>query len=174
MKEQEFPRARPDCLSRQLDDEVVVYDPQRHIGHCLNSMAAAVWKLCDGHNSPSQIATALSRQLSTRVDQPVVLLALQQLADVDLLVQPELPLKPPSRRVAMRRMGMAAAIALPLITSIVAPTPASSATCLPNGARCTSPSQCCSGLCGPLSGICGSILSKKRPSTLDATPKRLR
>jgi Coenzyme PQQ synthesis protein D (PqqD) len=72
MKEPHFPRARADYLSRELDDEVVIYDPQRHEGHCLNSTAAAVWRRCDGNNPPSQIAGMLSRQLSARVEQPVV------------------------------------------------------------------------------------------------------
>jgi hypothetical protein len=157
MKERQSPRARVDCLSRELEDEVVIYDPQRHEGHCLNSTAAAVWKLCDGRNSASQIAEVLSQQLSSRVDQPVVLLAVDKLAEAHLLVEPDRPVAPPSRRVAIRRIGLAAAIALPLITSIVAPTPAHAATCLHGGAACFSSAQCCSGLC---LGTC--ILGKPR------------
>jgi hypothetical protein len=148
LRERQFPGARVDCLSRQLDDEVVIYDPKRHQGHCLNSTAAAVWKLCDGKHSPLQIAEALSRQLSVRVDQQVVALALERLADARLLAEPEASVESPSRRVALRRIGVAAAIALPLITSIVAPTPANAAaTCLHNGAPCTTAAQCCSGIC---------------------------
>jgi coenzyme PQQ synthesis protein D (PqqD) len=162
MKERPFPRARVECLSREFDDEILIYDLQRDAGHCLNSTAAAAWKLCDGNNSPSQIARTLSRQFSAEVDESVVLLALDQLADAHLLVKPVVGAKRFSRRVAIRRIGMAAAIALPLVTSIVAPTPAHAASCRPNGAPCTSPAQCCSGLCGLLSGICGNILSPKR------------
>jgi hypothetical protein len=148
MKERAFPRARVDCLSREFDDEVLIYDPQRHEGHCLNSTAAAVWRLCDGSSSPSQIAIVLSRQLlSARVDQPVVRLALEQLADAHLLIEPEVPTKLPSRRFAIRRIGIAAAVALPLITSIVAPTPANAATCLHGGMPCSSAAQCCSTVC---------------------------
>ena len=148
MRERQLPRARADCLSRQLDDEVVIYDPQRHQGHCLNSTAAAVWKLCDGKSSPLQIAEALSRQSVAPVDQQVVELTLQRLADAHLLiVGPKASVTSPSRRVALRRIGVAAAIALPLITSIVAPTPASAATCLHGGASCSTGAQCCSGLC---------------------------
>ena len=162
MKIGRFPRARPDCLSRQLDQEVVIYDPQCHQGHCLNSTAAAVWKLCDGKSNASHIAKALSRQLSAQVDQRIVDLALQQLAHAHLLVKPKEQPESPSRRVAIRRIGIAAAIALPLVTSIVAPTPAHAASCRPNGQPCSSPAQCCSGLCGFFSGICGNILVKKR------------
>jgi len=162
MKERALPRARKDCLSRELDDEVVIYDPQRHEGHCLNATAAAVWKLCDGKNSASQIAVIVSRQFSTQVDKPIVQLALERLADAHLLVEPASPARRLSRRVAIRRIGIAAAIALPLVTSVVAPTPAHAASCFPNGHPCTSPVQCCSGICGLLSGTCGSILSPQR------------
>jgi hypothetical protein len=154
MKQRESPRARLDCLTRELEGEIVIYDPQRHAGHCLNATAAAVWKLCDGHNNPSEIASALSRQLSAPVDQTVVLLALQRLADVHLLEEPQVPLRP-SRRVAIRRIGVAAAIALPLITSIVAPTPANAASCFHGGHACAVGPQCCSGICLPVTGCLG-------------------
>jgi len=147
MKERQLPRARVDCISREFGDEVLVYDLQQDVGHCLNWTAAATWRLCDGNSSPSQIAGTLSRKLSVQVDESVVLLALDQLADAHLLVEPEVLPGRPSRRVAIRRMGIAAAIALPLVTSIVAPTPAQAASCLHGGSPCTSNAQCCSNVC---------------------------
>jgi len=90
MKDRQFSGSRG-CLSREFDSELLVYDPQRNVGHCLNSTAAAAWKLCDGNNSPSQIARTLSRRLSAHVDERVVLLALDQLANDHLLVEPEAP-----------------------------------------------------------------------------------
>ena len=150
MKERALPRARKDCLSRELDDEVVIYDPQRHEGHCLNATAAAVWKLCDGKNSASQIAVIVSRQFCAQVDKPIVQLALERLADAHLLVERQATVKSPSRRAAIRRVGIAAAVALPLITSIVAPTPASAVTCFQLGQLCANNAQCCSHLCDTL------------------------
>jgi hypothetical protein len=147
MKDRQFPQARADCLSREFGDEVLVYDPQNNAGHCLNSTAAAAWRLCNGNSSPSQIARTLSRQLSARVDESVVLLALDGLADAHLLVKPEVPAERLSRRVAIRRIGIAAAIALPLVTSIAAPTPAEAASCRHDLQPCTINSQCCSNLC---------------------------
>jgi len=47
--------------------------------------------IVDGNNSPSQIARTFSRQLSAHVDESVVLLALNQLASAQLLVEPEVP-----------------------------------------------------------------------------------
>jgi hypothetical protein len=161
MNQQEYARARADCLSRKFDAEVLIYDPQRDVGHCLNSTAAAVWRLCDGKSSPRQIAAELSRQFSAPVEERVVQLALGQLADANLLVERKVTVGSLSRRVAIRRMGIAAAIALPLITSIVAPTPAHAASCLPNGQPCANFLQCCSLICGPLSHVCGNVLSPK-------------
>src|SRR6267143_4262488 len=129
---------------------MLVYDLEHDVGHCLNSTAAATWRLCDGSNSPSQIAGTLSRQLSVEVDESVVLLALDQLGDAHLLVVPEVPPDRPSRRVAIGRMGIAAAMALPLVTSVVAPTPAQAASCLHGGSLCSSNSQCCSNVCDQL------------------------
>lgn len=147
MKKWQFPRARADCLSREFGDEVLVYDLRRDVCHCLNSTAAATWKLCDGNHSPLQIAKMLSRQLSAHTNESVVLLALNQLADAHVLVEPEMPIERPSRRVAIRRIGVAAAIVLPLVTSIVAPTAAQTASCFHNLHACTTNAQCCSGLC---------------------------
>jgi hypothetical protein len=146
VKERQFARARVDCLSREFGNEVLVYDLQRDVGHCLNSTAAAAWKLCDGNSSPPQIARTLSRQLSARVDQAVVLLALDQLADAHLLAEPDVPVERLSRRVALRRIGIAAAVVLPLVTSIVAPTAAQTASCLQLGQLCANNGQCCSHL----------------------------
>ena len=94
------------------------------------------------------------------VDERVVWLALDKLQRSHLLEapKPELPLKSfwspaivgitnMSRREAVRRFGLGAAIALPIVISMTAPTPAEAAvscgaTCHP----CSSPIDCC-GVC---------------------------
>jgi hypothetical protein len=43
---------------------------------------------------------------------------------------------------------LGAAIALPIVISITAPTPAQAATCRPSNSPCSTPSQCCPpGIC---------------------------
>jgi hypothetical protein len=154
MKEQEYPRARVDCLVREFGDEVLVYDQQRNVGHCLNSTAAAAWKLCDGKRSTSEVTKTLAQQLSAPVDEAIVVLALEQLAAARLLLESEAPVRRTSRRTAIRTIGIAGVIALPLVTSLVAPTPARAASCLANGRPCVSNAQCCSRRCGVRSGHC--------------------
>lgn len=156
MKEGEYPRARLDCLEREFGDEILVYDRERNVGHCLNSTAAAAWKLCDGKKSTSELAKILTQRFATPVDESVVLLAIEELSQARLLVEPEKPARRTSRREAIRAIGIAGAIALPLVTSLVAPTPARAASCLANGRPCVSNAQCCSGHCGVTSGHCGA------------------
>ena len=155
MKERECPQARVDCLTRKFGDEVLVYDQERNVGHCLNSTAAAAWKLCDGKNSASDLAKVMTRELSTSVDEPVVMLALEELSKARLLVEEVRPVRRTSRRNAIRTLGIASAIALPIVTSLVAPTPARAASCFANGKPCASNAQCCSGKCGT-GGHCNS------------------
>jgi hypothetical protein len=154
MKEREYPRARLDCLTREFGDEVLVYDRERNVGHCLNATAAAAWKLCDGKKNTSELANILTQRLATPVDESVVQLALEELSKARLLVETEKPFRRTSRREAIRAIGIVGAIALPLVTSLVAPTPARAASCLANGQPCVSNVQCCTGRCGVSSGRC--------------------
>ncbi len=152
------PRARTEGLViQELPDEVLVYDRDRDKAHCLNQTAALVWRYCDGKTSVTNMARRLERDLKTeRVDEKVVWYALGQLSKDHLLeedlVSPAL-LTGMSRREMVRVLGVAAVVAIPLVTSIVAPTPAQAATCLNSGSACTGSAQCCSGICN--AGICG-------------------
>jgi hypothetical protein len=89
----------------------------------------------------------------------LVWLALDQLRKSKLLaddpeVTAQLTRRSISRREIIRRIGVGAVVALPLITSLVAPTPAQAATCVPSGQPCTTSAQCCSGLCQGSPGTC--------------------
>ena len=158
MKRAEYPAPRArhaQLVVKELADETLVYDELNHDAHCLNQTAAFVWKHCDGHTSPAEMARQLEKRIRTPVSEQVVWLALRQLAKSRLL---EGPLKNPSpegqisRRALMRALGVAAAASVPLVTSIVAPTAVSAATivCGKDGDPCTTRADCCSGLfcCG--------------------------
>jgi hypothetical protein len=145
------PRARTErIIVKEVQDEVLVYDMDRDLAHCLNLSAAAVWKKCDGINTPAQIANFLRTESQANVTEDFVWLALDQLARDHLLDEPlEWPAAVPrfTRREAVRRISIGAAIAIPLVTSILAPTPAQAATCLAKNVACSTPVQCCSGIC---------------------------
>ena len=54
------PRRRQDRLVvRELGDELLVYDLDRHRACCLNASAALVWRHCDGHTPVTEIAKRL-------------------------------------------------------------------------------------------------------------------
>ena len=150
------PRARTErLLIQELADELLVYDLDSNKAHCLNQTAALVWKRCDGKMSVSQIASLLENVTGSRVDDEVVLIACHQLASCKLLHGP-IPSTSRSstlsRRDVMRRIGSAAAVSLPLVSSIVAPGAVQAATCIPAGQACTTGAQCCSTVCN--AGTC--------------------
>ena len=151
------PLARAEgVVVRELAEEVLVYDLDTHRAVCLNSTAAAVWRLCDGRRTSADIRRALERSAKGAVPEELVWLALEQLGKDGLLDArtrrpPELAAVP--RREMIRRIGLAAAIALPAVVSIVAPTSADAVSCRPSGAACNDSAQCCgTSLC--VGGTC--------------------
>lgn len=148
------PLARKEGLIiQQMPDEVLVYDTLRHKAHCLNKTAALVWQHCDGASSVSEIAEHLERELKTLVSEDVVYLALQQLGKDHLLekrVTLPLAMHGLSRRELIKRVGLATAVALPVVASIISPTAANAVTCIASGAACSPTVVCCSTLatCG--------------------------
>jgi hypothetical protein len=150
------PKARQEGLVvQQLADETLVYDQERFKAHCLNRTAALVWKHCDGKKTAGAIALAVEKEAGSLVGEELVWLALDQLGKSRLLTEREIPAAGISRREVIRRVGIAAAVALPVVTSIVAPKAANAINCRPSGQACTASAQCCSGLCnGAPSGTC--------------------
>ncbi|HEV8253854.1 MAG TPA: PqqD family protein [Vicinamibacteria bacterium] len=148
------PRARVLALViEELDGETLVYDLQHDEAHCLNRTAALVWRYCDGRTSVSRMAARLGRELAQPIDEGVVWIALRRLDKARLLRKPLAwpPAVSTSRRSALRRLGLAAALA-PLVLSIIAPEAVAGASCnaptgRPNGCPCTASSQCASARC---------------------------
>ena len=60
----ERPRVRAGTELRQLDDEVVVYDPETDRTALLNLSAALVFELCDGTRGADEIAQRVSETFS--------------------------------------------------------------------------------------------------------------
>jgi hypothetical protein len=137
---QALPDARTEGLVvQELSDEVLVYDLDRHKAHCLNETAAFVWRQCDGTSTVTEISGRLADEFNAPADEDVVWAALSQLEKSHLLqsrVTQSLGGRKVTRRELMRKAGIAAAIALPLITSVVAPTAAAAQSCIPFKAIC--------------------------------------
>lgn len=118
------PRMRErDLVVQEVADELLVYDLETNKAHCLNNSAAAVWKLCDGERSVEDISRHFESTRDVVVSADFVWLALDQLADSGLLenAAPYRRFEGMSRRKALKSIGLATAVALPIVASIVAP-----------------------------------------------------
>ncbi len=164
-KAEEKPRARREgMVVRELEDEVLVYDLERDRAHCLNRTAAAVWKQCDGAQTVREMTKGVEAELGAVVDERVVWYAVAELSKDNLLQEkisvPEAMFGGAAgigmtRRQMMQALGVAAVVAVPVVSSILAPTAQAQASCLPKDAPCTLNSQCCSGNClGQGNGTC--------------------
>jgi hypothetical protein len=134
-----YPSTRHDeLLVSELADETLIYDLQRHKAHCLNRTAAFVWQRCDGQTSVADIAAMLPAELGLPAEVDIVLLALERLEEVHLLREP-LPSSRSatsiSRRKLLAKLGVAggAGLLLPVVTSILVPTPAMAASPMHTG-----------------------------------------
>ncbi len=161
-----LPRARKDGLViKDLHGETLVYDLERDEAHCLNQTAALVWKRCDGKTTVAKMADLLEQQLGTSGDVDIVWLAIKQLQRFDL-IEDDGNVSAAAPSVSRRNLVLKyapAALVLPVIMSISAPTAASAATnpaCatppFPQGCPCSSDTDCDSGNCN--AGTCGPML----------------
>lgn len=118
------PKARSENLVVQtLPGETLVYDITANHAHCLNETAAFVWSKCSGDLSIDDIAHSATVAFGKPVNADLVNFAVKELNDRKLLSEsgvylPEIP----SRREAIKRLGLASAIAVPIIASLVAPS----------------------------------------------------
>ncbi|HEV2883993.1 MAG TPA: PqqD family protein [Pyrinomonadaceae bacterium] len=157
---QSSPVARSEFLIvKELLDETLVYDLKTDKAHCLNLTAARVWKSCDGHRTVSDLRARLEDESGVPVPEEVIGLALDQLKKFDLLengTSGPARLAGLDRRRLVGRIG-AAALALPVIFSIVAPAAKAQASDCFN-ANCNTAADCC-----PLAPICNPSFKCKRP-----------
>jgi hypothetical protein len=125
----QLPRSRTAHVrtSRGEHGALIAYDVRNDAGHVLNATSAAVYELADGTRSVRDIARKLAERTGVPVDDDVIQLALQDLAEAKLLETPPAV----TRRDLMRRLALSATAAalLPSLGSIdnlshaIAPAP---------------------------------------------------
>lgn len=134
------PAARVDGLIvTGSKNEVLVYDTGSHHIHHLNQFAAAVWNLCDGNRTVTDLARQVQPEVDGVVTPESVRLALARLGAANLLAG-EMNMVPrdtaQSRRAFLRRSAIAGAVTFPVIVSISAPQSAGA------WSACLSPGEC--------------------------------
>jgi hypothetical protein len=156
---------KEELVVQETQDEVLVYDLKSNKAHCLNETSAMVWQYCDGTKTSQQIAAELTGKLGKPVSDDLVWLALDQLKENDLLSF-DPPIEPHyqgvSRRDVMKRIGLASAVALPVIFGLVAPVAVHAGSCngpnapgcVPDGGPCTRDADCCSCFCSLMMNVC--------------------
>ena len=145
------PLARKSKLvTQEAYDELLIYDLVSHKAHCLNATSAHVWRLCNGNNSVLDISNRMSSHLKKLVSEDLVWLALDQFQKDGLLSNGEMIEKHfagVSRRKVIKQVGFASMVAIPIVTSLVAPVGSMAQTCFQNLVACTVNTQCCSNHC---------------------------
>lgn len=109
----------------------MIYDLKIDKAFNLNETSAFVWDLCDGETDVKEISRKLSAKFKKPCNKDLIWLAIEQLKRENLLESSKeikLPFAGENRREVIKRIGLASMIALPLISSIAAPTAAHAAS----------------------------------------------
>jgi len=157
MKKDFTPKSRKENLVvQELEGEVLIYDLEKNKAFCLNQTSALVWQSCDGSRTIAGITDAVGKQLNSQVNEDLVWLALDQLSKENLIENQgaiENKFVGMSRREAVRKVGFASLIALPVIASLSAPASAQTGTCVLGGTcTCTGTNTGQGNICTPAAG----------------------
>lgn len=107
------------------NDEVLVYDLKANKAICLNKTAAMIWKACTGEKNIEELADVLSLHLNSEISINLINFALGQLKKENLLEGGFIMsanFKGMSRREVIKRIGLTSMAALPLVSSLTAPS----------------------------------------------------
>jgi hypothetical protein len=142
---------KSNVVESELEKELLIYDLVINKAFCLNQTSALAYRSADGTKTAAEISRAMSVKLKTRISEDLVWLALGELKKENLLENGDQLINPfadLTRREAIRRVGLASMVMLPVISSLIAPKAAMAASaCAANGAACifsnNTQSNCC-------------------------------
>lgn len=154
MSTKNYPLSRKkNIVIQEFEKEILIYDLTKNKAFCLNQTSAMVFQECDGTKSVAQISDKLSKTVEAKVNEDIIWLALTQLKADGLLENNNdfvTPFEGLTRREAVRKIGFASIVALPVISAVIAPTAVSAQSggqCFPadNTGSNSSPGCACSG-----------------------------
>lgn len=179
MNNLQLPSARNKGLViQETGDEVLVYDLDTHKAHCLNQTAANIWKACDGKTTVSEITRMYSKSVGKTVPEDMIWLAIDQLGEKNLLEKELVSnYNGLSRREVIKKIGLGAVIAFPVVASLTSPTSVLALTscggCTTNNTVCNN--NGCPQFCNNTTGVCQStqpLHSETAPSSGNITIHR--
>ncbi len=148
-----------------VNNEAVVYDKRRERAHSLNPASAFVFLYANGERTVRELAELTAAELGTPNDESYIEMTLHRLDRAELVersLTPSTGLQKITRRQVMKQLGLVA-IAVPIITTIAAPSPAMAQSGAgtpggggkPNRSSCTTDADCLSGRCLRFGDLCG-------------------
>jgi hypothetical protein len=105
-------------------DEILALKEGSLEAHALNQSAAAVYDLCDGNTSKSEMAADVHRRTGLPADEEIVDLALSELVETGLVTLDEPEFRSAAtRRALIRRLALSSTLALmlPVVETVVVP-----------------------------------------------------
>ncbi len=151
-----------DLVVQELEDEVLVYDLLKNKAFCLNKTSAVIWQNCNGQRTLDEIAEVCGKTLKANVTPEMIWVALEQFKKDNLLeknTDDDTLFNGMSRREVIRKISVGSLIALPIVSSLIAPkaVQAQSMCVSPNranGCPCTANTNCTSKCCAPAPNGC--------------------
>lgn len=148
----QLPWARnQEIILQELNNELLIYDLQTNTAYTLNQTSKIVYQACDGNTKFDEL------KRTYQFTDDLIFFTLNELNKKNLLENYSAAnFAGLTRREVIQKVGLGSFVALPLITSVVAPTAvnAQSGGLLPNGAACTSGGQCASNNCSGTKNTC--------------------
>lgn len=147
-----LPKIRENLLVQELKDEVLLYDQTTSKSYCLNETAKIVFDACDGKKDFSNL----------NLPADIIYLSLDELKKHNLIQSDYVsPFGGMNRREVIKRVGLASMIALPVISSLVAPSAVQAASgCVnPSGAAAGQPAGafgCSSNTTAQCAALCNN------------------
>ena len=145
------PHARDtNIVLKNLGNELLIYDLENDKAFCLNETSAAIWRKSNGKRTVAQIASLAASDIGQALPDEVALLGLQILRRRNLLQESSAGVDfraPIPRREILQKIGISSTVALPIVSSIVAPRAsyAQSNACPASPCRCPNASSSCNG-----------------------------
>ncbi|MBX7174564.1 MAG: hypothetical protein K1X72_26555 [Pyrinomonadaceae bacterium] len=164
---------RSEIVVQELESEILIYDLKINKAFALNKTASTVYLACDGKTSFDEL------KIKSQFTNEIIYLTLDALKKDNLLESDSYisPFTGMNRREVIRKVGLSTLVALPVISSLVAPhsiQAASGGTC-PSGLNPADPvgSQGFGNTCGcgtfvGIGNTCGRGTTGSIPSTCRA------